>query len=191
MGRTKVFFSGAEGKITAVTSTQINVFVPRVSSTFVDIVVLVDDAPSLPMRVPVAPQAFGLFALDASGSGPGAILNQDGSLNGLTNPARRGDIVSLFGTGAGLMLPAVPYGTLVISTPFPKPSVPVSVKIDGVQAEVLYAGAAPTLPTGAFQINVRVPLSLPPVFIPPGDPRTISVTVGSSTTTRNITVSVY
>jgi len=53
-----------------------------------------------------------------------------------------------------------------------------------VDAEVLYAGSAPTLPAGAFQVNARIPLT-----IPPGN-ASVSVTVGSSTTTRNITVAV-
>jgi uncharacterized protein (TIGR03437 family) len=192
VGRTKVLFGGIEDNITAVTPTQINVFVPGgvTIGSLVDVVVLVDDAPSLPMRMPVAEQAFGLFTSDASGSGPGAILNQDGSVNGPLNPARRGTIVSLFGTGAGLMFPALPDGALVISTPYSKPNVPVTVKINGIDAEVLYAGAAPTLPTGAFQINVRIPVSLPRSGLPPGDPTVVSVTVGSSTTTRNVTVAV-
>jgi len=192
LGRTKVFFGTLEGKITAATPDQINVFVPYGVTTggFADVVVLVDDAPSLPMRVPVAEQAFGLFTLDSSGSGQGAILNQNQTVNGLTNPAHRGDIISLFGTGEGRTSPALPDGALEISTPYSKPSVPVTVKINGIDSEVLYAGSAPTLPTGAFQINVRIPLSLPRAGLPPGDPTVISVTVGNSVTTRNVTVTV-
>jgi uncharacterized protein (TIGR03437 family) len=186
LGRTKVLFGGIEGRITAMTPNQINVFVPYgvVPGSLVDVVVLVDDAPSMPMRMPVVEQAFNLFAIDASGSGQGAIINQNGSLNGPANPAPRGTIVSLWGTGEGRTFPALPDGALVISTPFSKPDAPVTVRIGGVDAEVLYAGAAPTLPTGAFQINARIPVS-----IPPGN-ASVSVTVGSSITTRNITVAV-
>jgi len=192
VGRTKVLFGGLEGKIAAVTPNQINVFVPYgvEIGSLVDVVVLVDDSPSLPMRVPVAAQAFGLFTLDSSGSGQGAILNQDGSLNGPARPTFRGNIVSLFGTGEGLTFPALLDGALEISTPYSKPNVPVTVKINGIDSEVLYAGAAPTLPTGAFQINVRIPLSLPRPGLPPADPTVIAVNVGNSTTTRNVTVAV-
>jgi len=140
--------------------------------------------------VPVAAQAFGLFTLDRSGSGQGAILNQDGSVNGPTNRALRGTIISLFGTGAGLMSPAWPDGSLVISTPYSRPNAPVTVKIDGELAELLYAGAAPTLPTGALQINVRIPPLIPQLAGSPPDTVSISVTVGSSTTTRTVTVAV-
>jgi uncharacterized protein (TIGR03437 family) len=141
--------------------------------------------------VPVAEQAFGLFTLDSSGSGQGAILNQDGSVNGPTNRALRGTIISLFGAGAGVMFPPLPDGALVISTPYSKPIVSVTVKIDGQQAEVLYAGAAPTLPNGAFQINVRLPLWIPQLAeSSPPNVESISVTIGASTTTRNVTVAV-
>ncbi len=39
----------------------------------------------------------------------------------------------------------------------PAPVLPVSVTIDGLPAQVLYAGAAPGLVAGVLQINVVVP----------------------------------
>lgn len=39
-------------------------------------------------------------------------------------------------------------------------TVPVTVRIDGQNAQVIYAGAAPGLLSGYFQINVQVPTDL-------------------------------
>ncbi len=39
----------------------------------------------------------------------------------------------------------------------PNPVMTVMVKIGGVDAEVLYAGAAPGLISGLLQVNVRIP----------------------------------
>jgi uncharacterized protein (TIGR03437 family) len=47
-----------------------------------------------------------------------------------------------------------------------KPMVPVSVRIGGVGADVLYAGAAPGLVSGVLQINVRVPQTFACTAIP-------------------------
>ncbi len=46
---------------------------------------------------------------------------------------------------------------LIASSVHPKPTVPVSVKIGGVDAEVLYYGAAPGAVAGTFQVNARIP----------------------------------
>jgi uncharacterized protein (TIGR03437 family) len=193
LGNVRVEFGGTAllGAITAVTPNQINVFVPYIldlylpGSSSIPIVVRVDDIASAPVTVPIANVAFGLSAVNASGSGQGAILNQDGSLNGSTNPATRGSIVTLYGTGEGVTSPALPDGALVLSTPFPKPKAgPVSVMIGGQPGEVLYAGGAPFLPTGVLQINVRIPASAALGDTP------VIVTIGGVSTTRRVTVAV-
>ncbi len=87
------------------------------------------------VTVPVAEAAPGLFA---------AAVHADGALNSPSNPASRGSIVSLFGTGGGLM----DAGRLRL---------PVSLRIGGSEAEILYAGATGDAIPGLFQINARVP----------------------------------
>jgi uncharacterized protein (TIGR03437 family) len=100
----------------------------------------------------------GLFYLGYN-SFQGAILNSDGSINSTSNPAKPGDVISLFGTGGG---PASVGGvTGGYWGPGPNTlTLPVSVQIGGVNATVLYAGAAPTLLSGVFQIDVRIPPGL-------------------------------
>jgi uncharacterized protein (TIGR03437 family) len=177
--------TGADGVITAATPNQINVFVPYeiAGSTSVTISVSADYVGSSSVTVPVAQSAFGLSTADASGSGQGAILNQDGSYNSDSNPALAGSVVSLFGTGEGLTTPALPDGALVISTPYSIPNQTVTVTIGGQPAEVLYAGAAPFLPTGVLQINAQIPAAVT------GD-ATVLVSVGGISTSRNVTVAV-
>jgi len=46
------------------------------------------------------------------------------------------------------------------TTIVPLPVAPVSVRVGGVDAEVLYAGAAPQAVAGLLQVNVRIPPGL-------------------------------
>jgi uncharacterized protein (TIGR03437 family) len=182
-----VFFStGNEVAIVARTLNQINVFVPysAANQTSVQIVVDVDGVTSTPVTVPVAPSAFGISTTNASGSGQGAIFNQDGSYNSHANPAARGSIVTLYGTGEGVTTPALPDGALVISTPYSTTQAPVTVKFGDQTATIQYAGAAPFLPTGVFQIDATIPSS-----VTPGDVA-ITVSIGGIGTTRTVTVAV-
>jgi uncharacterized protein (TIGR03437 family) len=159
LGHTRVFVGGLYAPILSATPTQVNAIVPSsvTPGRPVDVAVQFDTAVSSPVSVPVAPAAFGLATLDGSGAGQGAILNQDGTVNSAANPAARGSIVSLFGTGAGESLPYLWHGYLVLSTPFPKPAGSITATIGGQPAELLYAGAAPYLVLGVTQINARIP----------------------------------
>jgi uncharacterized protein (TIGR03437 family) len=108
----------------------------------------------------VAATAPGLFTLDQSGQGQGAILNEDSSINTAANPAGRGSIVVLWATGQGLSDPDWAEDVLASSL-LPKPVNAVTVTVGGQQAEVLYAGAAPGL-AAVIQINARVPSETTP-----------------------------
>jgi uncharacterized protein (TIGR03437 family) len=125
-----------------------------------------------PVNVPVAAAIPGLFTKDFSGTGQGAILNHDGSLNSAANPAARGSIVSLYATGEGETNPAGLDGMLAGAAP-PKPRLPVTATIGGISAEVTYAGGATGLVAGGMQINVRVPAS-----IAPGGAVPVVITIG-------------
>jgi uncharacterized protein (TIGR03437 family) len=162
------------------------VFVPYDVSadTSIQVIIDVDGVISAPVTVPLAASAFGLSTADASGSGQGAIFNQDGTYNSHSNPAARGSIVTLFGTGEGVTTPALPDGALVISTPYSTTQAPVAVKFGGQTAEIEYAGAAPFLPTGVFQINATIPSGVTPGDVP------ITVSIGGISTTKTVTVAV-
>jgi len=111
------------------------------------------------ISLPIALAAPAIFTLNASGTGQGAILNQDYSVNSAASPAPPGSVIQIFATGEGAIEPEGIDGRLAIGT-LPKPKEEVKVFIGGLLAELLYAGAAPGLVYGVIQINAAVPLSL-------------------------------
>jgi uncharacterized protein (TIGR03437 family) len=107
-----------------------------------------------------APSSPGILTADSSGSGQGAILNSDFSSNGADHPANQGDIVVLYLTGEGPVLPRGVTGRITpAEMPLPQPILAPQVTIDGQAAEVVYYGAAPGMVAGVLQINVRIPAS--------------------------------
>ncbi len=87
--------------------------------------------------------------------GYAAALNEDGTINSKTNPAKSGSLVTVWGTGA----PDWPAGTVDGSI---NPSSPLTYLSVGVRPElqdtqVAFAGAAPGMVAGVFQVNVRLP----------------------------------
>jgi uncharacterized protein (TIGR03437 family) len=124
-----------------------------------------------------------LLTSDSSGGGQGAILNQNGSINSKSNPATRGSIVSLFGTGEGMTTPAGVDGRIAATT-FPAPQLPVTVTIAGRNAQVQYFGAAPENVAGVIQINAYIPADCPSGNVP------VAFAVGPYASPENVTVAV-
>ena len=90
----------------------------------------------------------------------------------------------LFATGEGQTDPPGVDGQTA-HEPYPKPRQKVSVTIGGQTADILYAGAAPTLVAGVLQINARVPTG-----ITPGASVPVVVTVGTASSPLAITVAI-
>jgi len=126
-----------------------------------------------------------VFSVDFTGSGQGAILNQDGvTVNSSAHPADKGSIVVIYATGEGQTNPSGIDGKLANGPVYPAPKLPVTVNIGGLAAEVLYAGAAPTLVAGVMQVNVRIPANAPSGDVP------VDVAVGSAHSQPGVTVAV-
>jgi uncharacterized protein (TIGR03437 family) len=106
--------------------------------------------------VPVA-VAASAPALFADSSDQAAANNADGTLNSAANPAARGSVIELYGTGLGIS------------------GAPVTVTIGGYNADVLYAGPVSAYP-GLFQINASVPSG----YLAPGDLPVVVRVAGSS-----------
>jgi uncharacterized protein (TIGR03437 family) len=140
---------------------QINAVVPYevAGMQSVPVVVTTGGTASTAFTVSVAPTAPAIFTLSQNGSGQGAILNQNGSVNGSGDSAAPGSVVVIYATGEGVTNPASATGSVTASsgTSFPLPSAMVSVTIGGVQAQILYAGEAPGLIAGVLQVNAVVP----------------------------------
>jgi len=108
------------------------------------------------VTLPVAASAPGVFTLDQTGAGSGAILHTDFSVVNDASPARKGESIQIYLTGLGAVAPAVSDGRPGGSNPVSvTPEVP-TVLIGGREATILYSGLAPGLP-GVYQINAVAP----------------------------------
>lgn len=158
LGGVKITVDGVPAIPLFVYRKQINAIVPfsAKSSGQAAVVVEYSGAMSAPFNIPMAPAAMRLFSADFTGKGPGAILNQDFSVNTATNPAAKGSVVQLFGTGGGAMDPVVTDGGVAGAT-LSMIVEPYSATVNGEDAKVWYAGTAPGLVFGVYQVNVQLP----------------------------------
>jgi uncharacterized protein (TIGR03437 family) len=99
-----------------------------------------------------------LFTSNSSGSGNLAAVNADGTINSALQPAKRGSVVLLYGTGffefSGLTCSGIGrnFGSLLLdSTP------PVEAFVGGEPAYVLYSGSTPGMTCAAQQFDVVIP----------------------------------
>jgi uncharacterized protein (TIGR03437 family) len=167
-GNTSVSFDGLPATLVYVTVTQLAATVPySVSGAQMTSMVISSNAvASTPVSLNVTGAAPGVFSSDASGKGQAAALNQDNTVNGVSNPASIGSVVALYGTGGG----ALTTDALRLL------KLPVTATVSGVPATVYYAGIAPGLVQGAIQVNVQIPSG-----ITPGPAVPIAITVGNAT----------
>ena len=112
------------------------------------------------VTVAVLAAAPGIFTLTSSGSGQGAILNEDFRVNGPSAPVAPGKAVIFFGTGGGQTTPSGEDARVAIGAA--NVAAPVTVKIGGVQAEMIYAGAAPDWSLVSFRSMRRFQMAWPP-----------------------------
>ena len=106
----------------------------------------------------------GIFRLQPGVSAQAAAFNEDGTINGPSNPARPGSVVALWGTGFGVTDPPCTTGALNVPAAANLAN-GMSVLLDdivipgvaGRSNPAYYAGSAPTLLCGVEQINMVVP----------------------------------
>ncbi|MGH9663776.1 MAG: hypothetical protein ACRD9L_05075 [Bryobacteraceae bacterium] len=186
VGGASVVIGGVPAPLLYVSAGQINAIVPYevAGESATQIQVQAAGNTLATAEAVVAPAAPGIFSVNGGGgSGQGAILNQDGSVNSAANPAARGSIVSLFATGEGQTVPAGTTGA-VAGGALAHPVLGVTVTIGGEQADLTYAGAAPGS-AGAMQINTRIPDSAAP-----GSAVSLSLTVGSYAAQSGVTIAI-
>jgi uncharacterized protein (TIGR03437 family) len=185
LAETRVLFDNVAAPLVYVSAGQISAIVPYAvaGKTTTALQVEYRGLKTNAINLRIADAAPGLFTANSSGKGPGAILNADNSLNTASNAVSPGGIVILYGTGEGITDPGGQDGQLATSV-YPKPRQPVTVRIGGKDAEVLYAGAAPGLVAGVFQINVKIPEGLAP------GPQPVVVQVGAASSSPEVTVAV-
>ncbi|MBI1788479.1 MAG: cadherin-like domain-containing protein [Acidobacteria bacterium] len=155
LASTRVLFNGVAAPLVYVSGGLLTAVAPYslAGSTQASVVIEYAGIRSAPVTVPVAPVAPGVFTANATGKGPVLNLSSD--------PVTPGAAVVLYVTGEGATAPPGVDGKLAV-VPLPQPMQPISVRIGGKDAQVLYSGGAPGLVAGVMQLNVVVPPDLSP-----------------------------
>ncbi len=192
LGGVTVSFNGVNAPLIYVSGSQINAIVPYevVPGSMATIQVDYQGQTMATQTLPVVVTAPGIFTADSSGTGEASVINQDGSLNSASNPARPGTVIAFYLTGEGQTNPGGVDGE---TTPLPpaKPPVPlagIAVFLNGQQAQVPYAAEAPGLVAGIMQVDAQIPLnvvqnpSTSPIAVP------LLMIVGPAFTQTGITV---
>jgi uncharacterized protein (TIGR03437 family) len=166
---------------------QINAAIPNAlgNGSGAKVEVVIEDRKAA-VNMPVTDAAPGVFTYESNGTGQGAILNQDFSPNSTEHPADVGTVIAIYVTGVGQTDPPGEDGKIndaVVTGN--KVMLPVKGEIGGQEAEILYAGPAPGLISGVFQINMRVPPG-----VAPGTHVSLAIIVGNAKSQPGVTVSI-
>jgi len=187
---TTVTFDGVQAPIVFTRADVLSVIVPyeiagRATSSMI---VNYNGVSSTPLQLRVVDASPAIFTLTQTGTGQGAILNQNGTVNGSGNPEVAGNVIQIFGTGEGLTTPTHVTGTVYpVRLGLPTPVLPVGVTIGGVPvapSDISYAGEAPGGVAGLIQVNAKIPAGVG------SGPQQIFFTVGGAPSQAGVTVSV-
>jgi uncharacterized protein (TIGR03437 family) len=178
----RLLFDGIPSPLLYVSNSQANAVVPYEigASGATTLQLEYNGTRSAEWGVLITAAAPGIFTLDMSGKGQAAVLNQDNSINGASNPAAPGSVIQIFATGEGMTIPGGITGDEAN-----RPKLPVTVSISGVDAPVLYAGSSPGSIAGLVQVNAIVP-----AVVAVGDLVPLSLTIGSVTSPGGPTIAV-
>jgi uncharacterized protein (TIGR03437 family) len=180
---TRVLFDGVPAPLLFAREDQINAIVPYLMYGRLKASVQVETGAnfSLPIEAKVVDSAPGIFTTGASGQA--AALNADYTANSLANPARRGSIISIFGTGEGQTSPPGNDGRIIV-TDLRQPILRVSATVGGRPATITYFGSAPMAVSGVFQANIQIPEDIDAGSV------SIEIQVGDGVSQRGVTVAV-
>lgn len=166
--------------------TQVDLQIPweLAGQTQTTIVANVGGVNSNTVTVPLAPFAPGIFTVNATGAGQGAILiAPTAELAGPSTPAPRGEYISIFCTGLGAVTNQPTTGAAAPGFPYALTTTTPTVTIGGVAAVVYYSGLAPGY-VGLYQVNVLVPMS-----VTPGNAVPVVLSMGTATS-NTVTIAV-
>ncbi|SPE30735.1 Ig domain protein, group 2 domain protein [Candidatus Sulfopaludibacter sp. SbA6] len=147
---TSVDFDGTAATVLAASPFQINAVVPTGTAPGTHTLHVVSAFGSAQQTVTVSPVAPAIFLI--GNPQVGAVENQDGTLNGSSNPLPRGQVLIVYATGLGAV---TQQGQLSVTT------TPVTVMLNGQALPTAFAGLAPGT-TGEYQVNVTIPANTPP-----------------------------
>jgi uncharacterized protein (TIGR03437 family) len=195
-GNTQVLFDGVAAPVVYASATQTSVLVPYevAGRPTTSVVVVYQGAQSAPLPYNVVPAVPGIYTQNYQGTGPGAIINQDGVTgNGPGALAAKGSVVSVYMTGEGQTSPAGVTGAIApvnVPAPWKQPVLKATATIAGLPATVQYYGSAPGEISGVMQVNVQIPANAPSGALPIVITLTNPSTGLSYSTQAQVTVSV-
>ena len=134
VGTTSVSFGNYSAPIISIQDNLIVCFAPFEISGSTEISVKVDGQTSNSVQVGVFPSAPYVLA----------IVNQDGSVNSASHPAKQGSVLTLYITGLGITSPLSQDGT-VNAPPLPVPAAGVTVYLNENQVQPQFLAAAEIL----------------------------------------------
>jgi uncharacterized protein (TIGR03437 family) len=157
----QVAFDGTPAPLLYVHDGQINAIAPwRIAAgQTTNICVMNGAAPPTCVRRSVAAAVPGIFTVDGIHA---AAVNEDGTVNSASNPAKVGTIISIFATGLGMLSP-IPQDGAILDAPLPANTLPIrpytvmgsAIAFQLVGIPMQYAGPAPQEVAGVSQINLR------------------------------------
>lgn len=182
LGRTKITFDGVPAPIIYSNWGQTSIVVPYTvaGKQTTQVVVEYKGRPSAPVTLQVVDSAPGIFTASSNGSGQGAILLENYSVNGPGNAVPRGRAAMVYMTVGG---ESGVDGLL--ATGISQHPMTVTATVGGVDAPVIYAGPSPGLIWGLTQVNVIGPDKAP---VGPAVP--IVITFGNRSTQAGVTIAV-
>jgi uncharacterized protein (TIGR03437 family) len=160
LGGVGVTINSVSAPIYLVSPTQLNVLVPySLTGSTATVVVTNNGQASNSVSVPLSTTAPGVFSQGSTGIGPGVVVHSNNSLVTSSNPAKKGETITIYLAGLGAVTPAVADGTAGRSNPLSNTVEAVGVIIGNLAATVSYSGLAPGFP-GLYQVNAVVPSAL-------------------------------
>ena len=144
-----VTVNGESAPVLAALPFQINAQIPPDIPSGTATLALTSGAGSATAQIAISSVAPEIFMLS---SAQAAITNQDNSLNTASNPASRGAVIVIYGTGFGVVGSAGGLNPV---------KAPLSVVIGGATLTPAFAGLTPGA-VGLYQVNVVLPTTMPP-----------------------------
>ena len=180
-GKVTVTVNGEPATVLFFGTGQINIVMPGdlVPGASVTVQISVGGSILLSSTFTVAAVDPALFTDNAEGTGQGAILNQDYTLNSPSMPAAAGSFIIVYGTGFGTVSSPGSDGlSRVVSG--------VTASVGGMPADVTYAGLVPGETPGLQQINIHLPNN-----VQTGSAVPIQLSDGSGSTQPGVTVAIH
>jgi len=166
VANTEVTFDSVASPLLYVVNGQLSGVAPfeLAGKTSTNVQIVYNGLTSPAVTVPVQAASISIASADSSGGNGAVVINKDGTLNTVSNPASVGDTVVIYASYAGPFANGVKGtdGRTTTGPPYPAPAGTTSVSIGGVQAtNIPYFGNAPGFLESVLQINAVIPAGVP------------------------------